>query len=262
MKKIKLFLQGFIIGIGKIIPGVSGSLIALNLGLYENIIESITKFYKDKKSFLFLLNIGVGIITSIILGSKIISYLLTNYYYFTMIIFAGLLLGSNEIKINNKNSKIITIVSFLLTLLLFLIKNNNIYVYKNNCINNLYIILMGFIDALTTIIPAVSGTAIFMVLGSYNQLLEIFSNPFSNIQITILFFIGLLSGIIIISKMINILFKKNKEIFYSIINGLFLSSILFLIIETLKKDFNILGFPILLLAYKVGKIFTNKHIFK
>ena len=44
MKYIKLALQGFIIGIGKIIPGVSGGTLMITLGIYEQIINIICNF--------------------------------------------------------------------------------------------------------------------------------------------------------------------------------------------------------------------------
>ena len=261
MNKIILMLKGFIIGLCKIIPGVSGSLVALNLGIYENLIYSISNFFKDiKGNFTFLSTIGIGIFLSIIIGSNIISYFLNNHFFITMIVFIGLLIGSTiNILKNTKNKKeyIITIITFILMFSLFFIKNDGQYVYTNSLINNLYIILLGFIDAATTIIPAVSGTAIFMILGSYNIYLLIFSNPLSNMKLTILFFMGLFIGIILVSKLMNNLLQKKKEIIYPIINGFFLSSILFLLIETLKKLENnnvLIIFFAFFLSYKIGKL--------
>ena len=42
-----LIIKGFIIGIGKILPGVSGSLLAITLGIYEKIKQKIRKIKKD-----------------------------------------------------------------------------------------------------------------------------------------------------------------------------------------------------------------------
>jgi len=47
---IKLILKGFIVGLGKIIPGVSGSMLAITLGIYENILEAVTNFFNNPKS--------------------------------------------------------------------------------------------------------------------------------------------------------------------------------------------------------------------
>lgn len=70
-------LKGFIIGIGKIIPGVSGSILAITLGVYDKSVEYINNFKHTKKESLkYLLPLGIGIIISIIIFSKIITILL------------------------------------------------------------------------------------------------------------------------------------------------------------------------------------------
>ena len=258
---MNLIMKGFIIGIAKIIPGVSGSLVALNLGLYEKGIKAISSFFKDvKNNIIFLSNVGIGIMLAIIFGSKILSFILNKYYFITMIIFIGLLIGSNISFLKNTKSKkqlIITIITFIIMFSLFFIKNNNNYIYQNNLSNNLYVILLGFIDAATMIIPAISGTVIFMLLGSYEFFLSIFSNIFSNITIIILFSIGLFIGVILISKLMNNLLENKKNIIYPIINGFFLSSILFLTIETYKNTNTIqiiISIPILFIFTKIGSL--------
>ena len=56
---------GFFIGFGFIVPGVSGSAIAIMFGIYSQMVDSVSNIIKDfKKSFLFLLPIGLGVIIS------------------------------------------------------------------------------------------------------------------------------------------------------------------------------------------------------
>ena len=78
---IRYIIIGILIGIGKIIPGVSGAVIAISLGVYDKGIEAITHFKDDmRKNILFLGNIGMGVLIGIILFSKVINYLINNYY--------------------------------------------------------------------------------------------------------------------------------------------------------------------------------------
>ena len=66
-----LFIKGIIVGIGKIMPGVSGAMLAINLNVYEKLINAITSFFDDvRDNFKFLLIFGIGILLSIIFGSK------------------------------------------------------------------------------------------------------------------------------------------------------------------------------------------------
>ena len=44
---MNLFLMGFIIGIGKIIPGVSGAMIAVSFSIYDKLINAVTNFFDN-----------------------------------------------------------------------------------------------------------------------------------------------------------------------------------------------------------------------
>ena len=89
-----LLFKGIIIGIGKIIPGVSGSMLAVSMGLYENLIYSVNNFFDNpKKNFFFLTKLAIGVLIGIVLFSNIIKYFLEEYYIYTMTLFIGLILG-------------------------------------------------------------------------------------------------------------------------------------------------------------------------
>ena len=73
MKYVKLALQGFIIGIGKIIPGVSGAMFAMMFGVYERALKVISNLNKELKgNFTFISILGSSVLLAIILGSNII----------------------------------------------------------------------------------------------------------------------------------------------------------------------------------------------
>ena len=107
-----LFIKGLIIGIGKIIPGVSGSLIAISLNEYENMVNSINNYFKDIiGNSKYLVKICLGILISIILFSNIIIRLIDHYYIYTMFLFSGFILGSmDDIKKNIKGDYIFIII--------------------------------------------------------------------------------------------------------------------------------------------------------
>ena len=48
---ITLFVKGAIMGVAFIIPGVSGGSLAVLLGIYEELLEAISNFYKSFKNF-------------------------------------------------------------------------------------------------------------------------------------------------------------------------------------------------------------------
>ena len=77
---------------------------------------------------------------------------------------------------------------------------------------------IGIIDAASSIIPGISGTAILMMLGYYNIILQTFSTVLDPNKISISFFImipfltGFIIGILIISKIINIIIKRKQNV--------------------------------------------------
>lgn len=233
---IKLILKGFIIGIGKIIPGVSGALLAISFNVYDKLINSITNFFDNKKdNFIFLSNLGIGIILGIILFSKVIIYLLNNYYLYTTILFVGLILGGiiPLTKNINKNKKNITliIISLISIILLSILNTNNNYILKNNFIDILYFMYGGFLEAIGTIIPGVSATSLLMLSGLYGIVLFSISNI--NIKVLIPFSISMLISILLLLKLTNYLIKKYYQTTYSIIIGISFGTIIMLLLKVL-----------------------------
>lgn len=232
-----LILKGFIVGLGKIIPGVSGSMLAMTLGIYENVLEAITNFFANpKKHSKLLLNFGIGVFLAIIIFSKIILFLLTNYYYETMYLFLGLILGtlipfSKNLKLNLKNI-LIFFIFFSLMFLMTYLDTSTKFIFTGSLFNYLYIILLGIIDAFTSIVPGISGTAIFMMLGVYEFVLGILASPFS--ILFILYLLGMVFGIVVICYIMNYLLKNRKEETHSIIFAFMVGSILILFLDLLK----------------------------
>ena len=68
MEYIILILKGMIIGVANIIPGVSGGTLMITLGLYEEVIDTISHFFKNfKKNLKFIIPLGIGMVLSILL---------------------------------------------------------------------------------------------------------------------------------------------------------------------------------------------------
>ena len=244
MNYLILFFKGFIIGIGKIIPGVSGSHIAMSLHVYE---ESLDKLQNIKTNIIYFLFLGLGFIISIILMSPLIIYLINNYYIYTMCFFIGLL--SKTVKLNDK-SKIVIPFSFIVLLIYLFIRIPPI------SINNPYIsFTMGIIESITTIIPGISGTATYMVLGCYKEILQLYS--FNNIYLLSTFILGFISSSIILIKGITYLFHHYHQKTESIIIIFMLSSLLFLITKIIPHltIFNIVPcLSIFIMGYTISSI--------
>lgn len=219
-----LFFKGIIIGLAKVIPGVSGSLLAIRLNVYEKIINSINGLFDDfRGNITYLFKIGLGILISIVFGSNMVMFFYNNYHLPTIIIFLILIISGIPMIIKKVNNYYITFISLFFYLFLF-------FIPKIQIVHNYFFI--GFIEAFTTIIPGISGTALFISLGLYEEYLSLFSNLYLfEFNKLIPFSIGLLLGSLIMVRFINYCFTKYKESTYSAILGLLLGSILLMIIK-------------------------------
>ncbi len=260
---LKNFFYGIIIGIGFIIPGVSGGVLATILGIYDTILDKLNNLFKNfKENILYLLPIVVGIIISILLFSKLILYLLNNKLNFISYVFIGLILGCipylfKEIK--NKTQKSISItyllITFILGIILFLIEKNNIFDTNNPTF--LIMFIAGIFYAIGKIVPGISGAALLMLLGVYEYFLSVIANPlsitFDTILIFIPFIISFIFSSIIIIKLIDYLLKKHFRNTYSAIIGFVLSSILFIYPNNLSILSIIIAFLSFNISYHLSK---------
>ncbi len=250
------FVKGFIIGIGKIIPGVSGAMLATIMGVYDKSIFYICNFKSNiKEGIRYLFPIGVGIVLSIILFSKIISMCLNKYYSITMLFFVGLIIGGFPFVINKVKKKdyFISVVSFSLFFLISVFNINNSYVLRNNFIDTIIYFFSGGIEAIGTIVPGVSGTALLMIVGTYDSIVYSIGN-LTNFKIIFPFIIGIILFILLFVKLVDYLFRKYNDKMYAFILGVLVSSTVLLVIQVFKDK-------VIFLDVLIGIIFMFIGIF-
>lgn len=268
MEHFKLFLKGFVIGIGKILPGISGAMLAISFGVYEKIIKIISNFKTELRGNIkFVLLIGTGILSSIVLFGSVINFFLSNYFLSTMLLFLGLMCGTlpNLYK-NVVNKKIdykdlVLFITFLILIVAMAILRDN----QISDINKSYfwVFIIGLIDAITMIIPGISGTAVFFMLGCYDVLLDIYSNIFNMNEIlyTFLYGVGIVLGVYIFAKIMDYLFSKYRKNIYMLIFAFMISSITVLLYKTLILSFDflefIIGIALFIIGIKISLIFDN-----
>ena len=277
-ERIILFLKGMILGSAMIIPGVSGGTLAISLGIYERIINVITHFFKNfKENIIFIINLGLGILASIVLGALILNYTFEHYPIPTIIFFIGLLIGSIPSltkRVDLRNTlKISNIFYFLLGVSLvlgvYLFKGSSEVTFSNgfNLVQSIKLILVGVVAAVTLVIPGISGSFMLMILGYYKPILEVisdtikFNNLGNNILILIPFGVGVLLGIIGIAKLIEYLLKNHETKTYYAIIGFLIASIIEIFVSLFSYQASIIQVIISAILFILGLLLTLK-VFK
>jgi len=254
----KNFFFGILLGIGFIIPGVSGGVIATILGIYDQIICKLNNLFNNfKNSISYLFPIVFGVFVGVLLFSKIILYLLDNKLHFISYVFIGLIFGcvpylAKEIK--TKTHKGISIIPFILSTLfgvaLYLIENNTIESISSP--NYLTMFIAGGLYAAGKLIPGISGSALLMLIGIYKYFLSVIANPFS-ITISIIikfipFIISFIISSIIILKLVNYFLTHHFRLTYSAIIGFVISSTLFIY----PGYFSLISLVIILISFIIS----------
>ncbi len=243
--KIILMLKGMIIGVANIIPGVSGGTLMIILGLYEDVINTISHFFKNwKKNLKFIIPLAIGMGLSILLLSKVIKVCLEKYPFPTTFFFLGLVLGGipllwNKAKASKKriSNWIVFFITFAIVLVFAFIKEGNFVVDLTTLTPSMYIVLfvVGMISAATMVIPGISGSLVLMLLGYYEPIIDTIKNltDFSllghNLLILIPFWIGIVVGIVLVAKLIEYLLHKYPIKTYYGVLGFVLASLIAII---------------------------------
>jgi len=235
---IKLFFKGVFMGIADAIPGVSGGTIALLLGIYEELISTISglnfslitklknngfKSFWESLNGNFLITLVLGIVISLILFVKISANLLTSYPLYVWSFFLGLILATVYVIYKLIESwNLVNIISTLLMIAFSIILTSHSLDISDDT-NLFYILICGIIASSAMILPGISGSLILVILGVYKILVEALDNL--DIKIITSFIVGAIIGVISFSKILKWLFKKYKSLAYSIMLGLVIGSI-------------------------------------
>ena len=235
---ITLFFKGIFMGIADAMPGISGGTIALLLGIYEELIESISelkislfsklinkgfKSFWEKLNGNFLLVLVSGIGISLISFVKISASFLESFPLFIWSFFLGLIFATVYVIYKLINQWRNLNFFFLIISIIFSIFLSSFSAYDTDEISLLYILFSGIIASSAMILPGISGSLILVILGVYAYLIK----ALDNLELIVIFtFIsGAIIGLLGFSKILKYLFNNHRDATYTIMLGLVIGSI-------------------------------------
>jgi len=245
---------GLIIGLAVIIPGISGATVAIMFGLYGALIYSMGNILNNfKRCFVFLLPIAIGIVVGFLFGFFAIQNLYNLHPFVFTCLFAGLMIGAMPIVINElKGTKFNFMRTFLLILgiiipvgigvaSLFLTFSADSSIIQFSLAGMFIFFGIGVLVSITQLIPGLSATALLVACGIFGRLLSsMHFNVIAKEPIILLMFLalglGFLVGIVLFSKLINLLLKTKRQPFFCLIVGLSLGAIVSMFISSEMMD--------------------------
>ncbi|MBU1030856.1 MAG: DUF368 domain-containing protein [Nanoarchaeota archaeon] len=235
-----IFLRGLLMGAADVIPGVSGGTIALITGIYERLIKAIddvNRFvlkdffhFRLKKAFLNVKKLDFALLVPLLLGigiailslAHLITFLLEEFVAVTFAFFFGLILASAVFVYKHAGKKHCQNIPFLFVGLVvgFLLAAPGSFGTNHSLP---IIFLSGAIGICAMILPGISGSAILVLLGQYQFIMEsLKSLLFDKI---IVFIFGAVVGILSFSKLLDFLLKRHKGSTMAFLTGLMVGSL-------------------------------------
>ena len=225
-------LQGALIGLGAVLPGISGGVLCVVFGIYKTIMEFLADpFHKFKTHVPKLIPIGIGGVIGFMGIAKILSVLLERYPAPSVCLFVGLITGmlpslfreaSEEGR--NKNSYISLVIAMIVVFALLI----SLQIFSVQIAPGFgWYLFCGFCLALSVIAPGMSFSTLLMPLGLY----EPFVAGIGNLDFTVLIpgGIGALATIILFARAVDTLFKKHYSVSFHAIVGVVIAATIMII---------------------------------
>lgn len=261
MEYIGELLKGVVIGIANILPGISGGMLAITMGVYDKIIHAVNRLFKEPaESIKTLFPYGVGAVAGIVCLSLVFEYLFGTFPLQTKLAFIGLIGGGlpslfkragSGTEEERKRGIAITCVTALVVIAISVAGGMSLSHGSHSAAaaaktgaeylssGRFWIISMvgvGILAAGTMVVPGVSGSMIMMMIGVYEPILQTTNNCIraaaafdfpvllSNGLVLLPYFLGMGAGIFVFAGVVEHLLVHYERQMYRVIIGLVFSS--------------------------------------
>ena len=235
-------LKGFGMGTSDLIPGVSGGTIALLLGIYDDFISSVSGLFSKRfwPSFKFLLPILLGMGLAIALLSNLFNYLLSYHEIPTMFFFTGLIIGIIPYLLKTSNFKqtfktkhyLMILIGIIILVIITLLNNGDKHSGETLTLSFGLIIkyfIAGMFASSAMLLPGISGSFMLLVFGAYGTVMfsisELVNLNFTALPILIIVGLGILTGFMLSSRMIQHFLHHHTTMTFALIIGFVIGSI-------------------------------------
>ena len=238
-------VRGFCMGAADTVPGISGGTIALIMGHYSRLVTAISHFdgrllgllakrqfgaAAQHVDFRFLLALGVGILTGIVMLSGLMHYLLDAHLPETLAVFLGLLVASLWVVVQYVDrwspSRIAACAAGVIVAALI-----SSLPTGHGSMSLPFLFLAASVAICAMILPGISGAYVLLVLGVYHPITGLIKN-LAKLQITAegfvqmaVFALGCLFGLLTFSRLLKRLLQQAPGMTMAALMGLMIGSV-------------------------------------
>lgn len=262
LQAILWVVQGCIVGIGAILPGVSGGTLCYAFGIYNPIIEVLSHPFKGiKKYWKMLIFVFLGVGVGFVGFAGVTNWLLGLNEGVVLCVFVGLIAGTlpdiwkdaGE-KGRNKFSIIALLVSFAaITAVFYIFKNVLALTIEPNFIGWL---LCGLLWGLSFIVPGFSSSTLLLFFGIYEKM----SEGISRLDFSVLIPLGIamLATLLLFSKLMEFVFDRFHSVVSHCVLGFVVATTLMILPSFNTSFVNILIYIGCIACGAVASFFFSK----
>jgi putative membrane protein len=236
---LKIIAKGFGMGAADVVPGVSGGTMALIFGIYPQLINAIKSFDTDwikgivnfdlevilhRPHFMFLVPLLMGIFAAVLFFTRVVPLpvLILTHPEIIYGFFFGLILGSALVLMKATESWSLKELRFVIAgIAIGYLIFNMVPVETPDA--SWFIFLSGVVAISAMILPGISGSFILLMLKKYAYIFNAIGHL--NFTIIIPFIIGMITGLVLFSRVLSWLLKIWYRETLSTIIGLLIASL-------------------------------------
>ena len=218
-EKLRFFTAGIFIGVSELLPGISGATVALMFGVYEKILNFLSKF----KDLNLMIPLFVGMLFSVFVFSSTINFLYENHtnafnlFIGILMIGYGLFLLVNTYLEEQTNKGIIFYTVLALSFLIgYYLSSFELIEYTEP--NQVFLIIYGLVACSFLLFPGISGSAFLLSIGIYPLIIGSIAN--FNLNILFPFAMGMLIALVVMPRLINMVYEKFGRVILVFFGGL------------------------------------------
>lgn len=232
LKFLYKILQGTLIGIGAVLPGISGGVLCVIFGIYKPIMELLAHPFKNLKTHVIkLLPVIIGIGIGFLGIANLLAFFLEKYPAPSVCLFVGLIAGmlpSLWREAGEKGRSKYSYISMSLAMVIVFALLISLKAFSVSILPNFgWYLFCGFCLALSVIAPGMSFSTLLMPLNLYTPFVEGIGKL--NFGVLIPSGIGALVTVICLANLVDSLFNRHYSVAFHAIVGIVISATIMII---------------------------------
>lgn len=253
------FLKGVAVGIGAILPGLSGGVLAVIFNIYDPLLKFLGNIkHHFKKNVLYFIPVGIGGVLGVVLFSLFVEQAFGQYAAQFTCLFIGFVAGTfpSLFKTAGKEGRdnkdwLTLIVSAVAIFLIMLMGSASLTAVQSGFFAWVF---SGLLIGLGVIVPGMSPSNFLIYFGLYDKMAAGISN--ADFSVIIPLTIGVVICVFMFAKLANMLFSKYYSKMYHFILGMVVGSSLAIFPTTVFPSLTSEGLAESGLTFMAGVIFS------